>query len=97
MIVVSNDPSWWPAINTYHLDSYFVVAAFVAVMYDWALTFGQEVELIWRQRWSIMTAMYLGARYLGILSAVLYIPINVPTISLTDTQWVWFFAKFLVH
>ncbi|KAG1898362.1 uncharacterized protein F5891DRAFT_1191045 [Suillus fuscotomentosus] len=26
-----------------------------------ALTFGQEVELIWRQRWSLMTAMYLGA------------------------------------
>ncbi|KAG2047088.1 hypothetical protein BDR06DRAFT_1014184 [Suillus hirtellus] len=73
MIVVSNDPSWWPVINSYRLSSYFAVAACVAVMYDWALTFGQEVELIWRQRWSLMTAMYLGARYLGILSVGLYI------------------------
>ncbi|KAG1804957.1 uncharacterized protein HD556DRAFT_494384 [Suillus plorans] len=63
----------------------FAVAAFVGVTYDWALTFGQEVELIWRQRWSLITAVYLGARYIGILSAGLYILLNVPTISLTDT------------
>ncbi|KAG2046997.1 hypothetical protein BDR06DRAFT_1025234 [Suillus hirtellus] len=85
MIVVSNDPSWWPAINTYRLDSYFVVAAFVAVMYDWALTFAQEVEMIWRQRWSVMTAMYLGARYLGILSAVTTI---VGWIMYTVCNWI---------
>ncbi|KAG1898361.1 uncharacterized protein F5891DRAFT_1191044 [Suillus fuscotomentosus] len=88
MTYVSDDPAWWSAINAYSLGSYFIVAAFVAVMYDWSLTFGQEVELIWRQRWSLMTVMYLGTRYLGFLYAALYIPINVPTISLTDTQWV---------
>ncbi|KAG2032128.1 hypothetical protein BDR03DRAFT_971013 [Suillus americanus] len=36
-----------------------------------ALTFAQEVELIWRQRWSLMTFLYLGARYVGIGYAVL--------------------------
>ncbi|KAG1787070.1 uncharacterized protein HD556DRAFT_1411143 [Suillus plorans] len=41
--------------------------------YDWALTFGQEVELVWRQPWSLMTVMYLSVRYLGILSAA-YVP-----------------------
>ncbi|KAG2361399.1 hypothetical protein BDR07DRAFT_1485886 [Suillus spraguei] len=35
------------------------------------LMFGQEVELIWRQRWSLMTLMYLGVRYLGIFYAAL--------------------------
>ncbi|KAG1796270.1 uncharacterized protein HD556DRAFT_1535438 [Suillus plorans] len=34
------------------------------------LTFGREVELIWRQRWSMMTVLYLVARYLGIGFAV---------------------------
>ncbi|KAG1798116.1 uncharacterized protein HD556DRAFT_1440450 [Suillus plorans] len=63
----------------------FAVAAFVAVTYDWALTFGQEVELIWRQRWSLMTVMYLSVRYLGALSAALSMADGVPTISLTDT------------
>ncbi|KAG1800374.1 uncharacterized protein HD556DRAFT_1439226 [Suillus plorans] len=74
-IMVSNDPTWWPTINAYRYFSYFVVAAFVGVTYDWvfsALTLGQEVELIWRQRWSVMTALYLGVRYLGISYAALY-------------------------
>ncbi|KAG1744096.1 uncharacterized protein EDB91DRAFT_1080901 [Suillus paluster] len=88
MTLVSNDPSWWPSIQWYHVSSYFSVAASVGLVYDWgeqgnikqrisdilmafpALTFGQEVELIWRQRWSLMTALYLSMRYLGIIYAV---------------------------
>ncbi|KAG2048418.1 hypothetical protein BDR06DRAFT_1012984 [Suillus hirtellus] len=50
-----------------------------------ALTFGQEVKLVWRQWWSLMAVMYLSVRYLGILSAVLFMVGNVLTISLTDT------------
>ncbi|KAG2053904.1 hypothetical protein BDR06DRAFT_1008273 [Suillus hirtellus] len=73
----------------------FAVAAFVAVAYDWALTFGQEVELVWRQRWSLMTVMYLGVRYLGILVAALYMVGNVPTISLTDTILIFLVVTFL--
>lgn len=84
MIVVSNDPSWWPTISLNRIGSYFVVASAAGVMYDWALTFGQEVELVWRQRWSLMTVMYLGVRYVGILSAVLSILTKVLTISMTD-------------
>ncbi|KAG2100471.1 uncharacterized protein F5147DRAFT_777031 [Suillus discolor] len=85
MTIVSNDPTWWPTISAYRFSSYFVVAAFVGVTYDWALTFGQEVELVWRQRWSLMTVLYLSVRYLGIISAALYMVCNLPTISLTDT------------
>ncbi|KAG2338071.1 hypothetical protein BDR05DRAFT_728610 [Suillus weaverae] len=54
-------------------------------MYDWALTFGQEVELIWRQRWSLMAVLYLTIRYVGIGYAVLKTLPNIPTILLTDT------------
>ncbi|KAG2155994.1 uncharacterized protein EDB93DRAFT_65869 [Suillus bovinus] len=69
MTIVSNDPTWWPTINANRVGSYFIVAAFVGLTYDWVLTFGQEVELVWRQHWSLMTYLYLGARYLGILHA----------------------------
>ncbi|KAG2141143.1 uncharacterized protein EDB93DRAFT_1252614 [Suillus bovinus] len=61
MTIVSNDPTWWPTINANRIESYFVVASFAGLTYDWALTFGQEVELIWRQRWSLMTVLYLSA------------------------------------
>ncbi|KAG2367002.1 hypothetical protein BDR07DRAFT_382387 [Suillus spraguei] len=94
MTIVSNDPIWWPAINSYRILSYFLVAAFTGVTYDWALTFGQEVELIWRQRWSLMTVLYLSVRYLGTLCAALYMLGGVPTISLTDTvSWILFVAS----
>ncbi|KAG1798111.1 uncharacterized protein HD556DRAFT_220798 [Suillus plorans] len=95
-ILVSYDPTWWPSIHAYRFSSYFGVAAFVGVMYDWALTFGQEVELIWRQRWSLMTVLYLSVRYLGILSAALSMVVGVPTISLTDTvSWMMFTVWYL--
>ncbi|KAG2107490.1 uncharacterized protein F5147DRAFT_207273 [Suillus discolor] len=85
MTIVLNDPTWWPIINAYRFSSYFSVAAFVGLTYDWALTFGQEVELVWKQRWSLMTVLYLSVRYLGILYAALGILYYIPTISLTDT------------
>ncbi|KAG1849763.1 hypothetical protein F4604DRAFT_1810333, partial [Suillus subluteus] len=58
-------------------------AASVGLVYDWALTFGREVELIWRQRWSLMTFLYLAVRYVGI-GYVVHI-VCVQTISMTDT------------
>ncbi|KAG2364646.1 hypothetical protein BDR07DRAFT_1482265 [Suillus spraguei] len=87
MTIVLNDPALWPFLNANICFSYFAVAAFVIVMYDWALTFGQEVELVWRQHWSLITFMYFGVRYLGILYVVTGIPENIPTIPLTDTNW----------
>jgi hypothetical protein len=86
MNVDSNDPIWWPTISSSRVSSYFLVAAFVGVTYDCALTSGQEVELVWRQRWSLMTLMYISVRYLGIFYAGLYMLDSVPTISLTDTE-----------
>ncbi|KAG1798974.1 uncharacterized protein HD556DRAFT_1525444 [Suillus plorans] len=59
MTYVSNDPSWWPTINLNIFFSYWNVAAGVVVVYDCVLTLGQEIELIWRQRWSLMTVLYL--------------------------------------
>lgn len=84
MTLVSDDPSWWPLINANRISSYFIVASSVGFIYDWALTFEQEVELIWRQRWSLMTVLYLSVRYCGILYVVIYILPSVSTISITD-------------
>ncbi|KAG2101131.1 hypothetical protein BD769DRAFT_1697337 [Suillus cothurnatus] len=84
MTIVSNDPSWWPIINSGIFFSYWTVAAGIVVVYDWLLTLGQEVELIWRQHWSLMTVLYLVVRYIGIPYSVANILITVPLLSLTD-------------
>ncbi|KIK38379.1 hypothetical protein CY34DRAFT_395457 [Suillus luteus UH-Slu-Lm8-n1] len=66
MTFVSNDPSLWPYIDAQSVLNYWIVAAGIVVVYDWVLTIGQEIELIWRQRWSPMTVLYLGIRYIGL-------------------------------
>ncbi|KAG1897747.1 uncharacterized protein F5891DRAFT_1279955 [Suillus fuscotomentosus] len=59
MTYVSNDPSYWPYISAIIGVNHYTVAAAIVVVYDWVLTLGQEIELIWRQRWSLMTVLYL--------------------------------------
>ncbi|KAG1798445.1 uncharacterized protein HD556DRAFT_183704 [Suillus plorans] len=83
MTFVSNDPTWWPTINLSVFDSYWMVAAGVVVVYDWVLTFGQEIELIWRQRWSLITVLYLLIRYAGLPYSVVWLLSTIP-VSLTD-------------
>lgn len=84
MTSVSNDPMLWPLIDSYRLLSYFLVASFAAVIYDWALTFGQEFELIWRQPWSHMTILYLSVRYAGLPYAVAVVLSSIPSVSVSD-------------
>ncbi|KAG2133240.1 uncharacterized protein EDB93DRAFT_1107620 [Suillus bovinus] len=67
MTLVSNDPSWWPTINANISNSYFIVASCALVIYDWGLMFGQE-----KQRWSMMTILYLIAQYVAVGHVVRY-------------------------
>lgn len=104
MTFVSNDPSFWPQITFNRVSSYFIVASSVAVVYDWMLNFGQEVELFWRQRWSFVTFLYLSLRYIGLLYAVDNMPASLMTVSLTDTgcrdvyitQWWTLFVAYII-
>ncbi|KAG1786229.1 uncharacterized protein HD556DRAFT_1531150 [Suillus plorans] len=84
MTYVSNYPSWWPYISSNIFVSYWGVAAGVVVVYDWVLTLRQEIELIWRQRWSLMTVLYLTIRYIGIPFSVINLLPIMPSVSLTD-------------
>ncbi|KAG2337442.1 hypothetical protein BDR05DRAFT_970205 [Suillus weaverae] len=81
MTVVSNDPNLWPMINSNIFLSYWMVAAGVVVVYDWVLSIGQEntINLWQKQRWSLMTVLYLVIRYIGI-------PYSVYTISCYQYQ-----------
>ncbi|KAG2126647.1 hypothetical protein BD769DRAFT_1776014 [Suillus cothurnatus] len=73
MFIVLSDPSLWPTINQNRAVGYWSIAASIVVVYDWVLTLGQEIELIWKQRWSLMTVLYLVIRYIGILYPVMSI------------------------
>ncbi|KAG2337447.1 hypothetical protein BDR05DRAFT_773115 [Suillus weaverae] len=83
MTLVLNDPSFWPIINSNFFYSYWIVAAGVVVVYDWVLTLGQEIELIWKQRWSLMTVLYLVIRYIGIPYSGVSV-LRIPLVSVGD-------------
>ncbi|KAG2103695.1 uncharacterized protein F5147DRAFT_274543 [Suillus discolor] len=86
MTYVSNDPSYWPHISFNIFVSYWTVAAGVVVVYDWVLTLPQEIELVWRQRWSLMTVLYLTIRYIGIPYSLASVLRTMPSLSLSLTD-----------
>ncbi|KAG1775247.1 hypothetical protein EV702DRAFT_453442 [Suillus placidus] len=85
MTLVSNDSAWWPFMLSTQMTSYVVAAFSFGLIYDWVLTFGREVELVWRQRWSLMTILYISVRYAGILHAIISTQLYLPTNSVTDS------------
>ncbi|KAG2034005.1 hypothetical protein BDR03DRAFT_966291 [Suillus americanus] len=85
MTIDSDDPAFWSFIVYAHLYSYFLGAGSATVLYDWALTFGQEFELILSQRWSFMTVLYICLRYIGILYSVTNL-LLILLISITDVS-----------
>ncbi|OAX32075.1 hypothetical protein K503DRAFT_860487 [Rhizopogon vinicolor AM-OR11-026] len=66
------------------------------ITYSPALTLGQEFELVWMQRWSFMTVLYLSVRYIGIPYSVIIV-MYLPSVSMTDTRCVIFSTVLLVH
>lgn len=84
MTLVSNDPSWWPQIDLNLANSYVTVASSTVLVYDWALTFRQELDLVWKQRTSLMTIMYVCVRYSGILYSFIYTMWCLPSVPVTD-------------
>ncbi|OAX33168.1 hypothetical protein K503DRAFT_859939 [Rhizopogon vinicolor AM-OR11-026] len=90
MTIVLNDPTLWAIISYVRESSYFQAACLTAVVYDWVLTFEQEFELVWKQRWSLMTFLYLTVRYIGLLYiGVIMLP-NLQHASLTDAVSILF-------
>ncbi|KAF9449577.1 hypothetical protein P691DRAFT_774567 [Macrolepiota fuliginosa MF-IS2] len=66
------------AIRVFYLQHYCQLAAVTIVLYDHFITFDQEVELIWKKRWSKSKILYLVCRYLGdfLLVAETYVYLN---------------------
>ncbi|KAG1790890.1 uncharacterized protein HD556DRAFT_1387836 [Suillus plorans] len=96
MTIVSDDPNMWPLINFQMILSYFTVAALTAVLYDWVLAFGQEFELIWRKRWSLMTVLYISVRYTGIIYCVIVFLSTLPSFSVTDAGTTYYLVQWWI-
>jgi len=46
------------------------VAAATIFIWDYILTFGMEVELVWKSKWNLMKGLYILQRYLPFIDTV---------------------------
>ena len=44
--------------------------ACVVFLWDYTLTFGMEVDLVWKSKWNFMKGLYLFQRYLPFTEAI---------------------------
>jgi len=55
----------------------FLILATVAVstifIWDYILTFGMEVDLVWKSKWNFMKGLYLFQRYLPFVDTICFI------------------------
>ncbi|OBZ71670.1 hypothetical protein A0H81_08886 [Grifola frondosa] len=66
-------------------------AASTWVAYDILLTIEQEVDFIWRVKFSVTKLLYLFVRYYNLLSLILLVSINTST-KVGFKSWIWFEA-----
>ncbi|KAF8513395.1 hypothetical protein JB92DRAFT_2924187 [Gautieria morchelliformis] len=52
----------------YSPTKYGAVAALAMLTYDYALTFDDEFEFVWKRRWSLGKILFIFNRYFGLLS-----------------------------
>ncbi|KAG2036612.1 hypothetical protein BDR03DRAFT_446692 [Suillus americanus] len=101
MTVVSDDPTFLPFVGNASLISHFAVVSSAAMVYDWALTFGQEFELVWMQPWSFMIALYICVRYIGIFYSVIiilwYLPVSITDIVRLILYFIWTWTPVVVN
>ncbi|KAF8513362.1 hypothetical protein JB92DRAFT_3116431 [Gautieria morchelliformis] len=56
------------AVIAYAATKYGAVAALAMLTYDYAITFDDEFEFVWKRRWSLGKTLFMFHRYFGLLS-----------------------------
>ncbi|KAF8583668.1 hypothetical protein K439DRAFT_1201637 [Ramaria rubella] len=81
------------AIKSYDLgvNKYYALGHTVSFLYDHALTFGSEVECVWKRRFTLPTYLFLIFRYVTPLVCIINIVAeNDPTwVGIRCSHWVW--------
>ncbi|KAG8927273.1 hypothetical protein FRC02_008327 [Tulasnella sp. 418] len=68
MDIVTDADLYYQVVGRTGTTRYFTLASVVWLAYDWTLTLGDEIELIWSRDWTLAgKPMYLFVRYGGML------------------------------
>jgi len=62
--------SWGHGKNNSTILILAIVAASALFIWDYILTFGMEIDLVWKSKWNLMKGLYLFQRYLPFIDTV---------------------------
>lgn len=72
-------------IESMRLVTYFDVVGATMFLYDYLLTLGMEVDLVWSSKWTFMKVLYLAQRYLPFVDAVALCLLNQLSTTIDPT------------
>ncbi|TFY58320.1 hypothetical protein EVJ58_g6490 [Rhodofomes roseus] len=55
----------------YYFENFLYFSATTLCCYDWCLTLGREIDLIWKSEQSLVTILFYGLRYPAVLNTVI--------------------------
>ncbi|KAH9899284.1 hypothetical protein C8Q73DRAFT_787183 [Cubamyces lactineus] len=79
----------------YHLEYIVYVVAIALFCYDYCLTLGREVRLVWKRRFSASSILYYTVRYSAVFNVVLFVMDMTPWKGMSD--WPYHSCGILVH
>ncbi|KAI0072084.1 hypothetical protein K474DRAFT_1711900 [Panus rudis PR-1116 ss-1] len=57
--------SW---VSDLRMEATYASAAIALMLYDTALTFPQEIQFVWKKKWSVMTVLFLIIRHVEVIA-----------------------------
>lgn len=89
-----------PSLSTHLLDAhaYTAAVALSILVYDYMLTFGDEVRYIWRRPISNIKVLYLILRYSVLAAELVYFQGGIPTsVYVPNSTYIIYSAKRFVN
>ncbi|KAL4076363.1 hypothetical protein J3A83DRAFT_2184930 [Scleroderma citrinum] len=85
-IPVDELPMYYDYASAAQLSNQVYVAVSIVLLYEYFLTLDQEIDFIWRQRWTPSNVLYIFVRYFGTLynlasSVLIFVPHSVSVSS----------------
>ena len=82
--------SWGHGKNNSTILILAIVAASALFIWDYILTFGMEIDLVWKSKWNLMKGLYLFQRYLPFIDTVWLVLYRQPDAFSISLPWLFF-------
>ncbi|GJE89146.1 hypothetical protein PsYK624_052400 [Phanerochaete sordida] len=69
------------AVQSIRTNNYVAMGALALIVYDYVITLDQEVNNVWRRKFTAASLLFYVNRYLSILAAALIVAMNSMTVQ----------------